>query len=82
MPVSVYICLAYCLRDSWRGGRASWRSLRASQHGLRASQQGQKASQQGLKASQRGDGRTYVRTNGISPHSTGLRPLSGPLPKK
>ena len=24
----------------------------------------------------------YVRTDGISPHSTGLRPLSGPLPKK
>ena len=25
-------------------------------------------------------GRTYVRTYGISPHSTGLRPLLGPLP--
>ena len=30
----------------------------------------------------RTDGRTDVRTYGISPHSTGLRPLSGPLPKK
>ena len=38
----------------------------------------------------RTDGRTYVRTDGRtdgrtygkSPHSTGLRPLSGPLPKK
>ena len=29
-----------------------------------------------------GDGRTDVRTDGKSPHSTGLRPLSGPLPKK
>ena len=27
-------------------------------------------------------GRTDERTNGISSHSTGLRPLSGPLPKK
>ena len=27
-------------------------------------------------------GRTYGRTDGISPHSTGLRPLLGPLPKK
>ena len=36
----------------------------------------------GLRASQRGDVRTDVRTDGISPHSTGLRPLSGPLPKK
>ena len=25
--------------------------------------------------------RTYERTYGKSPHSTGLRPLSGPLPK-
>ena len=30
----------------------------------------------------RTDGRTDVRMDGISPHSTGLRPLSGPLPKK
>ena len=30
----------------------------------------------------RTDGRTNGRTNGKSPHSTGLRPLSGPLPKK
>merc|ERR1712015_178893 len=29
-----------------------------------------------------GDGRTNERTNGKSPHSTGLRPLLGPLPKK
>ena len=28
------------------------------------------------------DGRTDGRTDGISPHSTGLCPLSGPLPKK
>ena len=28
------------------------------------------------------NGRTNGRTNGKSPHSTGLRPLSGPLPKK
>ena len=31
---------------------------------------------------QGGDGRTDERTDGISPHSTGLRPLPGPLPKK
>ena len=30
----------------------------------------------------RTDVRLYIRTDGISPHSTGLRPLSGPLPKK
>ena len=29
-----------------------------------------------------GDGWTDGRTDRISPHSTGLRPLSGPLPKK
>ena len=29
-----------------------------------------------------GGGQTDVRTDGKSPHSTGLRPLSGPLPKK
>ena len=28
------------------------------------------------------DERMYERTDGKSPHSTGLRPLSGPLPKK
>ena len=28
------------------------------------------------------DGRTDERTDGNSPHSTGLRPLPGPLPKK
>ena len=28
------------------------------------------------------DGRTDVRMDGISPYSTGLCPLSGPLPKK
>ena len=28
------------------------------------------------------DVRTYGRTDGISPHSTGLCPLSGPLSKK
>ena len=27
------------------------------------------------------DGRTNGRTDGKSPHSTGLRPLSGPLPR-
>ena len=44
----------------------------------------------GESQGQGGDGRTDVRTYGrtdgrtygISPHSTGLRPLSGPLPKK
>ena len=50
-----------------RGLRTSWRGLGASQQGLRASQRG-------------ADGRTGGRTDGISPHSTGLRPLSGPLP--
>ena len=30
----------------------------------------------------RTDGQTDGRTNGKAPHSTGLRPLSGPLPKK
>ena len=29
-----------------------------------------------------GDERTDGRTDGKSPHSTGLRPLPGPLPKK
>ena len=70
------------MRAGWRGLRAGWRGLRASQRGLRASQQGLRASRQGLRASQREDVRTDVRTDGISRHSTGLRPLSGPLPKK
>lgn len=30
----------------------------------------------------RGDGRTNVQMDGISPHSTELCPLRGPLPKK
>ena len=72
------------LRTSQQGLRAGWGGLRAGWKGLRASQQGLRASQQGLRASQRGDGRTDVRTDGqtdgISPHSTGFRPLSGPLP--
>ena len=74
------------LRACWRGLRAGWRGLRASQQGLRASWRGLGASQHGLRASQRGaggrmDGRADGRTDGISPHSTGLCPLSGPLPK-
>ena len=69
------------LRAGWRGLRAGWRGLRASQQGLRASRQGLRASRQGLRTSQRGDGQTDGRTFGISPHSTGLCPLSGPLPK-
>ena len=65
------------LRASWRGLRAGWRSLRASHKNL-------KVSQQGLRASQRGaDVQTDVWTGGhmyrISPHSTGLHPLSKPL---
>ena len=40
----------------------------------------------GLAGWPRGGGRTDERTDeqtyGKSPHSTGLRPLSGPLPKK
>ena len=35
---------------------------------------------EGLSGGPGGDGRTDVRTDGISPHSTGLCPLSGPLP--
>ena len=55
----------------------------AGPQGLRASQQGLRVSQQGLRASQRGadgrmDGMADGWTNGISLHSTGLRPL----PKK
>ena len=37
------------------------------------------ASQPGLRGG-RTNGRTNERTNGKSPHSTGIRPLSGPLP--
>ena len=36
----------------------------------------------GLSEGFKGSGGTDGRTNEISPHSTGLRPLSGPLPKK
>ena len=43
---------------------------------------GLKASQQGLRASQRGDVHMDGRMDRISPHSTGLLPLSGPPPKK
>ena len=45
--------------------RASWRGLRARQQGLRASHM---------------DKWMDGRTNRISPHFTGLCPLSGPLP--
>ena len=63
---------------------ASQLGLRASQQGLRVSQQSLRVSQQGLRASQRGtDVQTDVRIGGrmyrISPHSTGLHPLSKPL---
>ena len=71
--------------SSWRGQRASWRGLRSSWRFLRASQRGLRAYQRGLRACQEGwggrmDRQTDVRTDGISPHSTGVCPLSGPLP--
>ena len=54
--------------------------------GSKACLAGSKACLAGSWALEGGDGRTDERTdgrtNGKSPHSTGLRPLSGPLPKK
>ena len=41
-----------------------------------------KAYQKGLMACQEAQRGTEVHMDGISPHSTGLCPLSGPLPKK
>ena len=62
-----------------RALRARWRVLRANLRSLR----GLRVSWRSLRASQGGTyGQTDRRTYGISPHSTGLRPLSGPLPKK
>ena len=46
--------------------------------GLSEGSEGLSEGPEGLRG---GDGRTYIRTYGISPHSKGLRPLSGPLPK-
>merc|ERR1712015_325181 len=53
----------------WASGLASWLGLRPDWLGLRPGWMSQ------------GGGRTYGQTDGKSPHSTGLRPLSGPLPK-
>ena len=79
------------LRPSQPGLRPSQPGLRPSQTGLRPSQPASQVSGfrdgwLGLRPgwmAQRGertDGLTNERTNGKSPHSTGLCPLSGPLP--
>ena len=44
--------------------------------------EGQPAGSEGQPEGGRTDVRMDGRTYGISPHSTGLCPLSGPLPKK
>ena len=64
-----------------KGPRASQAGLRPSQSGLRTSQAGLRASRGG-RVYGRTDEQTDGRTDGKSPHSTGLRPLSGPLPKR
>ena len=55
--------------------------------GLEGQQEGSKGQPEGSEGQPGGtygrtDGRTDGRTYRISPHSTGRRPLSGPLPKK
>ena len=50
--------------------------------GLPAGSKGLPAWSKGLPARLGGDVHTDGRTDGKSPHSTGLRPLLGPLPKK
>ena len=49
--------------------------------GLSEGSEGLPEGSEGLLGGPVGGGRTYGQTDGISPHSTGLRPLSGPLPK-
>ena len=67
------------LRAGWLGsGLAGWAS------GLAGWASGLAGWASGLAGWPRGgtDGQTYERTDGKSPHSIGLRPLLGPLPKK
>ena len=78
------------MRPSQPGLRPSQPGPRPSQPGLRPSQPASQTSGSGLAGWASGlagwprggmDGRTNEQTNGKSPHSTGLHPLSGPLPK-
>ena len=51
--------------------------------GFKGQLKGSEGQLEGLRASRGGtDERTNERTDGKSPHSTGLCPLPGPLPKK
>ena len=59
--------------ESW--GITGWLGLRAGWLGLRPGWMAQREDEQM-------NGQTNVQTEGKLPHSTGLRPLSGSLPKK
>ena len=76
---SIVRLLSLVLRATWKGLRPTHQGLGASWRALRASQRGMRATKQGLRASQVG---MYKWSYRISPHSTGLCPLSGPLPEK
>ena len=65
--------------EGWLEGSES--QLEGSQ-GQPAGSEGQPAGTEGQPEGGWTDGRTDKWTNRISPHFTGLRPLSRPLPKK
>ena len=67
--------LKLTLRPRWLALRPGWLALRPDWLGLRPSWHSLGPSRGGWT-----DKRTNERTDGKSPHSTGLRPLSGPLP--
>ena len=70
------------LRDSQRCLKAGQSALRGSGMGWRVIWRVIRVGQRSLKAGQSNEGPTDVQTDGISPHSMGLRPLPGPLPTK
>merc|ERR1712212_102119 len=73
-------CLS--LRTGWLGLRPGWLGLRPGWLGLRPGWLGLRTGWMAQRGDRRTDVRTYGRTDGKSPHSTGLCPLSVPLPKK
>ena len=66
--------------QTWLTGVQAW--LAGPQAWLAGPQAQLAGPQAWLDGPEGGDVRTYVQTNGKSPHSTGLRPLLRPLPKR
>ena len=91
--MSVYLCIHpsplaswQALRPLWQALRPLWQALTPLGQALRPLRQALRPLWQALRPlwqalnSHRMDRQTDVWTCGISPHSTGLCPLSGPLP--